>query len=196
MNKIVPSLAFAIAGLLAAAPTFAQTRADNGGWFVNGSVGRTSINKGPYDNNDTGYAGNFGYRWAVSPSLALGVEAGYNDLGNIHVKHAFTSDPVVNNTKSELHGWTTGVNGHFNLTPEWYVSARTGIYGWRGHGLSNSDNPLRKSVSKTDWYGGAGFGYDFASNWSVGVNYDYYHANKNRVDLSTDMVSVGAEYRF
>lgn len=196
MNKLLTPLALVAAGLFAAAPSHAQSHADNGGWFVNGSAGRTSINKGPYDDNATGYAGNFGYRWAFSPSVALGVEAGYNDLGNISVKNAFTSDPVIADSKSELHGWTTGVNGHFNLTPQWYISARSGIYGWRGHGLSNSDNPLRKSVKKTDWYGGAGFGYDFASNWSLGVNYDYYHAKKDRVDLSTDMVSVSAEFRF
>jgi OOP family OmpA-OmpF porin/outer membrane immunogenic protein len=30
----------------------------------------------------------------------------------------------------------------------------------------------------------------------VGLNYDYYDAKKDRVDLSTDMVSVSAEYRF
>lgn len=196
MNKFLPPLMLAAAGLLAAAPAMSQTHADKGGWFINGSAGRTSINNGPYDDSATGYVGNFGYRWGLSPSVALGVEAGYNDLGNISVKNAFHSDPVIADSKSELHGWTAGVNGHFNLTPEWYISARTGIYGWRGHGLSNSDNPLRKSVDKTDWYGGAGIGYDFASNWSLGVNYDYYQAEKDNVDLSTDMVSVSAEYRF
>ncbi|HET8899371.1 MAG TPA: outer membrane beta-barrel protein, partial [Rhodanobacteraceae bacterium] len=125
-----------------------------------------------------------------------GVEAGYNDLGNIKVRNAFTSDPVLAKQRSELHGWTAGVNGHFNLASPWYVSARTGVYGWRGHGLSNDDIPLRRNVDKTDWYGGVGVGYDFASNWSLGVNYDYFHAKKDHVDLSSDLISFGAEYRF
>ncbi len=196
MNKRLITVALAAAGMLAATSAFAQSHADKSGWFVNGNVGQTSINKRVYDDNDTGYAVNGGYRWGFSPAVALGVEVGYNDLGNIRVSNAFTSDDVFNTKRSELHGWTTGVNGHFNLTPQWYVSARTGIYSWSGHGLSNNDNPLRKSVSKTDWYGGAGVGYDFASNWSVGVNYDYYQAKKSQVDLSTDMVSLSAEFRF
>ena len=98
--------------------------------------------------------------------------------------------------KSQLHGWTAGVNGHFNLTPNWYLSARGGIYGWRGHGLSNDDLPTRQNLNDTSWYAGAGVGYDFTSHVSVGLNYDYYDAKKHNVDLSTDMVSISAEYRF
>lgn len=196
MKKTLLALAFATAGLLTV-PAFAQdAKSDNGGWFVNGNVGRTSIDKGPYNDSDTGYAINGGYRWAVSPSLALGVEAGYNDLGNIHAKNIFNSRPVIDGTKSQLHGWTAGVNGHFNLTPNWYLSARGGIYGWRGHGLSNDDLPTRQSLNDTSWYAGAGVGYDFTNNVSVGLNYDYYDAKKHNVDLSTDMVSISAEYRF
>jgi OOP family OmpA-OmpF porin len=44
---------------------------------------------------------------------------------------------VVQSGKSGLHGWTAGLSGHFNLSPNWYLSARTSIYGWKGHGLSN-----------------------------------------------------------
>lgn len=196
MNKRLITLALAAAGMVAATSAFAQDRSDNAGWFINGNVGRTSIDKGPYNDSDTGYAFGTGYRWALSPSVALGVEAGYNDLGNIKVKNIFTSDPVLAKERSALRGWTAGLNGHFNMSPNWYVSARTGVYGWRGHGLSNNTNPLRKSVSKTDFYGGVGVGYDFSSNWSVGVNYDYYDAKKSNVNLSTDMVSMSAEYRF
>jgi OOP family OmpA-OmpF porin/outer membrane immunogenic protein len=196
MKKTLLALAFATAGLLTV-PAFAQDAGTgNGGWFVNGNVGRTSIDKGPYNDSDTGYAINGGYRWAVNPSLALGVEAGYNDLGNIHAKNIFTSRPVIDGTKSQLHGWTAGVNGHFNLTPNWYLSARGGIYGWKGHGLSNDDLPTRQNLNDTSWYAGAGVGYDFTSHMSVGLNYDYYDAKKHDVDLSTDMVSISAEYRF
>jgi OOP family OmpA-OmpF porin/outer membrane immunogenic protein len=207
MKKTLLALAIAAAGLTALPAAFAQDASSSGydtttygtghgGWFVNGNVGQTSVNKGPYDGHDTGYAINGGYRWAVSPYAALGVEAGYNDLGNIKLKNAFNSDPVVADQKSELHGWTAGANGHFNINPNWYASARAGIYQWKGHGMSNDANPLRRSLDKTDWYSGVGFGYDFDTNWSVGLNYDYYHAKKDNVDLSTDMMSVSAEYRF
>jgi len=81
MKKTLLALAFASAALLAVPAAFAQSApTHNDGWFVNGNVGRTSIDKGPYDGHDTGYGINGGYRWAVNPSVALGVEAGYNDL--------------------------------------------------------------------------------------------------------------------
>jgi OmpA-OmpF porin, OOP family len=197
MKKTLLALAFASAGLLAVPAAFAQSAPGlNDGWFVNGNVGRTSIDKGPYDGHDTGYAVGAGYRWAVSPQVALGVEAGYNDLGNIHVKNIFNSNDVIQQGRSQLHGWTAGVNGHFNVAPNWYLSARGGIYGWKGHGLSNNENPIRTGLDDTSWYAGAGVGYDFSNNVSVGLNYDHFDAKKNRVDLSTDMVSVSAEYRF
>jgi OOP family OmpA-OmpF porin/outer membrane immunogenic protein len=196
-NKTLLALALTTAGALAASGAIAQSApTQNGGWFLNGNVGQTSINHGNYDDQATGYAINGGYRWALNPSAALGMELGYNDLGNIHAKNIFNSQPVVQDNKSELHGWTAGVNGHFNLTPNWYVSGRTGLYSWKGHGLSNDANPVRKGLDDTSWYAGAGVGYDFSNNVSVGLNYDYYDAKKQQVNLSTDMVSVSAEYRF
>ncbi len=196
-NKTLLALALSAAGLFGASAASAQSGpGQNGGWFIGGNVGQASVNHGPYDDSATGYAINGGYRWALSPSAAVGVELGYNDLGNIHPKNVFNSQPVVADGKSQLHGWTTGVNGHFNLSPNWYVSARTGIYGWKGHGLSNEVNPIRKGLDNTSWYAGAGVGYDFSNNVSLGVNYDYYDAKKQNVNLSTDMISVSAEYRF
>ncbi|URX63058.1 porin family protein [Luteibacter anthropi] len=197
MKKTLIALALVAAGAVAA-PAFAQDANGAAGWFVNGSVGRTSVDKNAYNGHDTGYALNGGYRWAVAPWAALGVEVGYNDLGNIHAKNFFNGNRVIDRRKSELHGWTAGVNGHFNITPQWYISARGGIYGWQGHGLSNDDIDLssRRSIDKTSWYAGAGVGYDFNSNWSLGINYDHYDADKHGVDLSTNMASISAEYRF
>lgn len=197
MKKTLFALAVGTAGLLALPCAFAQSAPDaNGGWFINGNVGSTSLDHGSYNGHDTGYAVDGGYRWAVNPSVALGAEVGYNDLGNIHAKNIFNSQSVVEDGKSQLHGWTAGVNGHFNVTPNWYISARTGIYGWKGHGLSNNENPVRRGLDDTSWYAGAGFGYDFSNNVSLGLNYDHYNAKKSNVDLSTNMVSVSAEYRF
>ena len=71
MKKNLLALALVSAGLLAAPAAFAQNApSDNGGWFINGNVGRTSIDKGPYDGHDTGYALNGGYRWSVNPNVA------------------------------------------------------------------------------------------------------------------------------
>ncbi|MDE2308702.1 MAG: porin family protein [Xanthomonadaceae bacterium] len=197
MKKSLLALTFATAGLLAVPAAFAQNApSSTGGWFVNGNVGRASLNHGPYDAHDTGYAINGGYRWSLAPNFALGAEVGYNDLGNIHPNNIFNNQPVVDRSRSQLHGWTAGVNGHFNITPNWYLSARTGLYSWTGHGLSNDINPIRKRLSDNSYYAGAGMGYDFSNNVSLGLNYDHYDAKKRNVDLGTNMVSVSAEYRF
>jgi OOP family OmpA-OmpF porin len=196
MKKNMFAIALGVAALASASSAFAQTVQHNDGWFVNGAVGRAELDHGRYDDHTTGYAANLGYRWAVAPALALGVEGGYNDLGNIHAKNAFNNRDVVDNGKSQLHGWTAGVNGKYNFSPEWYVSARGGIYGWKGHGTSNNENPVREGLDDTSWYAGAGVGYDFRNNVSLGINYDHFDAQKHNLDLSTDMVSVSAEYRF
>jgi OOP family OmpA-OmpF porin len=199
MKKTLIALAFVTAGL-ATVPAFAQSypsnNSGNGGWFVGAKVGDATLNKGAYNGSDTGYAIDGGYRWSVAPNVALGLETGYNDLGNIKLRNAFSSNPVLAHPKSQLHGWTFGGTGHFNITRNWYVSARAGIYQWQGHGLSNNSNPLYRNISKTDFYGGAGFGYDFSNNFSVGLNYDYYGAKKDNLNLSTNLYSVSAEYRF
>jgi OOP family OmpA-OmpF porin/outer membrane immunogenic protein len=197
MKKTLLALAVISTGL-ASVPVFAQNAPDSAksGWFVGGNIGQAYVSQGRYDGHDTAYAIDGGYRWSVAPNAALGFEAGYNDLGNIKLSNSLSAVSVVANPKSKLHGWTVGVNGHINITPNWYVSARTGIYQWKGEGLSNDANPLFRSLDKTDFYAGAGFGYDFSDHVSLGLNYDYYHAKKDRVDLSTNMVSVSAEYRF
>lgn len=197
MKKTLLALALATAGTLVVPAAFAQSApADNAGWFINGNIGRSSIDHGPYDNHDTGYALNGGYRWSLAPNFALGAEVGYNDLGNIRAKNVFHDAPIVAPGKAQLHGWTAGANARLAVSDNWYLSARTGVYSWTGHGLSNDVNPIRKSLDKTSWYAGAGVGYNLTQNLSVGLNYDHYDAKKDRVNLGTDLVSASAEYRF
>jgi OOP family OmpA-OmpF porin/outer membrane immunogenic protein len=199
MKKTIIALAIAAAGTIAVPAAFAQSmpNANHDGAFVKGQVGRTHMDHDRYNGHDTGYQLTGGYRWAVGSSALLGVEGGYNDLGNIKAKNVFHSGDVYNTRRSQLRGWMLGVNGHFNLNPNWFINAHTGVYSWKGHGMSNNETPvLHNSLDKTSWYAGAGFGYDFSNNFSLGLNYDYYRAKKDNVDLSTDMISVGGEYRF
>ncbi|HET6633047.1 MAG TPA: outer membrane beta-barrel protein [Rhodanobacteraceae bacterium] len=195
MRKTLTALALAAAGAATMPFASAQTAPHNG-WFVNGSVGRSALDEGAYNGHDTAYTINTGYRWELEPGGLLGFEVGYNDLGNIDVSNAFTDDPVLARGQSQLHGWTAGVNGHFNFNPNWYLSARAGIYSWKGHGLSNNDDPLRRSLSESDYYGGLGIGYDFSTAFGLGLNYDHYQAKASDVNLSTDVWSLGAEFRF
>ncbi len=89
------------------------------------------------------------------------------------------------------------MNGHFNLTPNWYLSARGGFFRGdiKGQYLLGT-TPIYVDETSNKYYAGAGFGYDFNNNLSVGVNYDYYKADKNGLKANPDMISVSAEYRF
>ncbi|HEX6832012.1 MAG TPA: porin family protein [Rudaea sp.] len=181
-------------GTIAAVPAISHA-ADNsaGGFFVNGNVGQSNLSKGAYDDDDTGWGGNIGYRWALNPNVALGVEGGYTDLGSFSPKNGYGALG-----KAEINGWNLGVNGHFNLTPNWYISGRAGFYraDIKGGYLAGGTVPVRVDDTSNKYYAGAGFGYDFSNNFSVGLNYDYYKAEKSGLKFDPSLVSVGAELRF
>jgi opacity protein-like surface antigen len=193
MKNTLFAIALATAGLTAIPLT--SHAADTSGFFINGNVGQSNVSKGVYDDDDTGFAGNVGYRWAVSPSVLLGIEGGYTDLGKFSTKNSFNGLGI---SDAKLQGWNLGVNGHFNVTDNWYVSGRTGFFSAdvKGDFVGPLGTPVRVDDTANKWYAGAGFGYDFNNNFSVGLNYDYYKADKQNLDLSADMVSVSAEYRF
>jgi OOP family OmpA-OmpF porin/outer membrane immunogenic protein len=168
----------------------------SGNWFIGANVGQAHVAQGPYNDHPTTYALTGGYRWKVGQDVGLGVDIGYNDLGNFRLKNAFNSDEVnLTGRRNALRGWTAGVNGRINVWQGLYVSGRTGVYGWKGHGYNNQD-VNRHSLDKVDYYAGAGVGYDFNNNFSLGLAYDYYHAKKHDISFSSDTATVSAEYRF
>ena len=189
MKTTLLALAIATTGLVALPAAHA---ADTNGFFINGNVGQATLDKGAYDDNDTGYGVNIGYRWAVAPNVLLGVEGGYTDLGSVDAKSAYPGFG-----KAEVSGWNLGVNGHFNLNENWYVSGRAGLFRADLKGVYGPlATPVAVDDSSNKWYAGAGFGYDFSNNLSVGLNYDTYRAEKAGLKLNPDLVSISAEYRF
>jgi OOP family OmpA-OmpF porin/outer membrane immunogenic protein len=198
MKNTVFALAFAAAGL-AAAPAFVQAQEGNAGnsaFFINGNVGQSNLSKGAYDDSDVGFGVNAGYRWAFSPNVAIGVEGGYTDLGSFKTKDSLSSAGVPD---AKVSGWTAGVNGHFNINPNWYISARGGLFraDIKGTYFASSDGTaVHVDDTSTKYFAGAGFGYDFSNNFSVGLNYDYYKADKQGLNLDPSLVSVSGEYRF
>jgi opacity protein-like surface antigen len=187
MKNTLLAIALATAGLTAI-PLTSHAADDHSGFFINGNIGQSNLDKGVFDDDDTAFGGNFGYRWAVGPSVLLGVEGGYTDLGEFDAKDS------ISGAKAELKGWNLGANGHFNMTDNWYVSGRAGWF--RGDRKFTTDFDGRVDDTKDGWYAGAGFGYDFNTNVSLGLNYDYYKVDKNNVDLSPSVVSISGEYRF
>ena len=97
--------------------------------------------------------------------------------------------------RNALRGWTAGVNGKINVWQGLYLSGRAGVYGWKGQGYDNQ-SINRHDLDKVSYYAGTGVGYDFSEHFGLGLSYDYFHAKKDHVSLSTDTASVTAEYRF
>jgi opacity protein-like surface antigen len=192
-NKLLGLALAAVSVAALPAASFAADNNGNGGFFVNGNVGQSNLDKGLYNDNDTGYGVNAGYRWTINPALALGVEGGYTDLGKFDNNGSVREIGV---SRATVKGWTAGVNAHYNITPQWYVSGRAGLFNANVKGFTS---PLALNYvddSDTKYYAGAGFGYDFSNNLSVGVNYDYYKAKVDGLNFDPSLVSVSAEYRF
>jgi OOP family OmpA-OmpF porin/outer membrane immunogenic protein len=195
MRSTIFAIALASAGLTAVPALSHAAEGSNGGFFVNGNIGRSSLSKGVYDDEDTGYDANIGYRWSLNPNVALGVEGGYVDLGKFDPASSFDGTGL---RRASVKGWTAGVNGHFNLTPEWYLSGRAGLFraDVKGGYLGANNVPVAIDDTSTKYYAGAGVGYDFSNNFSVGVNYDYYKTKLAGAKLDPNLVSVSAEVRF
>lgn len=196
-NKL---LAFALAATgLASVPVLGHAAEDNAGFYLNGNIGRSDLDKNNYDDSDTAYGANLGYRWSVAPNVALGVEAGYVDLGKFSPNSRVASQiPAGTGFRdAELKGWTAGVNGKFNINDNWYVTGRGGVF--RADATGDrvvAGVPVRADGKGNDWYAGAGFGYDVSRAFSVGLNYDYYKSDRSGLALTPGLVSVGAEVRF
>ena len=192
MKNTLIAIALATAGL-AAIPLTSHAADNNSGFFINGNVGDSNVSKGLYDDDDTGFGANVGYRWAVAPNVLLGIEGGYTDLGKFKAKDSLSAGIP----EAKVSGWTLGVDGHFNINPNWYVSARGGLFRGDVKGAYFADaTPVYVDETSTKYYAGAGFGYDFSNNFSLGLNYDYYKVDKAGLSLDTSLVSVSAEYRF
>lgn len=203
----------------------------SGNWFIGANVGRTNgSDTGGFGSGNgsgfnflkgekgrrTGYGVLGGYRWKVGQDLGLGLEAGYTDLGNYRIKNVFNDNDVnQRSTSNALRGWLVGVNGRINLVPQWYISAHGGYFHANDNN-NNYNNSLGQDLGLTSggrsgrgsWYAGVGTGWDITEQVSLGVNYDYFHANAGKIKStttgevtqglkrSTGIVSLSGEYRF
>ncbi|HET7932053.1 MAG TPA: outer membrane beta-barrel protein, partial [Rhodanobacteraceae bacterium] len=143
--------------------------------------------------NDSGTSFQFNGGWR---SQFIGLEAGYVDLGSVSY-----SDDLGDSLKLDGKGWTVGVNGHFNPTEKWYISARAGLFHWTLHARATAagesgSTSVSGSDNGTNGYFGIGTGVDFNRHWSLGVNGDYYQINGQGYDVHTKVYSVNLEYRF
>ncbi|WP_158752661.1 porin family protein [Dyella sp. S184] len=194
-NKILLAAALATAGLVAVPAAFAQNAANptsQQGWYVAANAGYAGIDKGPYDNGAVAGGVTGGYRFAINPATSLGVEVGYQYLGQVTAR-GLSSDSSAD---SKLRGTTAGLNLRYNISPSWYGELRGGAFYAQGQGLTDSANPQYQQFNRTQYYAGAGVGYNITPQLSMGLNYNYYNGTGRDVELQTSAYTVSAEYRF
>lgn len=184
--------------LVSAAACFGTTAQakDVSGWFINGGVGSAHY-RATYEGlsgseSDTSFQFTAGWR-----SQFIGVEGGYVDLGSIS-----ENDGLGDSAHVSADGYTVGINGHFNPTGKWYISARAGLFRWKIDARATIDEGEggieTVSGSQSGWkgYAGVGTGVDFNHNWSLGANFDYYQLGKQGIDIHAKVYTVNLEYRF
>ncbi|MGC1547425.1 MAG: outer membrane beta-barrel protein [Rhodanobacter sp.] len=186
--------------------------ADDGNVFVNGNIGQSNYHVTNVDQvipganvgqkkRDTAGALRVGYRWRSV--VDYGVEVGYGYLGQ--ATWSTSNDDGTGHLKQKSRGWLLGGNLNYNITDNWYVSARAGWYRSRNSFQGRYDSADGTVVGAlgnytgTGEYLGAGFGYNFNKHFSLGANYDQYHSRGDSVDergTRIGLFSLGGEYRF
>jgi OOP family OmpA-OmpF porin len=195
MNKMLLAVAIAAAGLAVVPAAFAQSSTPTAqqGWYVAADAGYAALDKGPYDNGGIAGGVKGGYRFAINPETSLGVEVGYQYLGQVTAR----GQSADTSAKSQLRGTTAGLDLRYNIAPSWYAELRGGAFYAQGQGLTDGVNPQQyQQFNRTKYYAGAGVGYNITPQWSLGLNYDYYEGTGRGVNLATNAYTVAAEYRF
>lgn len=206
MQRKLIIMALVVAGATLACSAQAK---DLTGGFVSAGVGTAHYHAtvGSTDigtESDTSGQLIFGWR-----SRFIGSEVGYVNLGSVEADIPGTTFsragfPSLTNGHAKLSGdgWIVGINGHFNPTKMWYISARGGLFLWKLHfdasatdhsGATLHDSESQQSAS---WYAGVGTGVDFNRHMSLGVNFDFYKIAKDDLEIDNKVYTVNFEYRF
>lgn len=177
--------------------------ANPSGWFVNAGVAsnHSTFDSGGFSYNDTTAGSMFNVGWRKG---VLGVEAGYTDLGS--ETYNFGGSCINgsgcyggSSLKISAHGFTTGLNLHYNINDKFFAGGRAGAFFWTAREdsfISFGPGSGSYNTSSTGWYAGVGAGYSFTPNWSAAVNYNHYDMNKSGGNVKSDLYGVTLEYSF
>ncbi|HEX7338442.1 MAG TPA: porin family protein [Rhodanobacteraceae bacterium] len=206
MNKriLVIGLALALGGLSTSA--LAGNAGEPGQFYVGAGVGQAKWHVDhdsdiKLDNTDTTANLRFGYVWHWNVDFA--VEGGYVDLGKITADWHDTTDDYHETLKSQ--GLFAGAKVKYGFAGNWYVDGRGGLFQGQVkddqidnyvEGSQAVTDTFRENETKTGWYAGVGVGCNLSRQFSLGLNYDYYHSKLDDLDINIGAVTVSAEYRF
>lgn len=176
--------------------------------FVNVSVGQAVYHEGrtdglgyKLDEKDTTGAVRVGAAW--HGPVDFGVEAGYVDLGDAVAK--YDEGDYHEHDTLNAKGWLLGVNATHRFEAPWFIQVRGGWFHSTLDEKYSYKSPTYTeygsgSASGDGWYAGIGGGYDFTQNFSLGLNYDNYHAvakvDGDKLSGNISTFTVQLEYRF
>lgn len=192
------SHAFAASAMAAAcALAMSPVHAAESGAFVAGGIGHAWNDAGPEQVDTTAWRIGAGYRWAITPAVAIGFEVGYADLGTLArgtgtlvTPNGSSSYPIAFRAK----GPALGLDARFDIAPAWFVGARVGV---QRANFSLRPSPRVMPIDdETGWYAGVGIGHDFGRAWSLALGYDRVQVDFGNGDVDSDQLGVQAEYRF
>jgi len=194
----VRSHALAAAALASACVwTMSPAAAVEPGAFVTAGVAHARNDVGLFQADTTTWRVGAGYRWAITPTIAVGFEVGYADLGTVlqyFGTFATPTGPSLIPIRFGAKGPTIGIDARFDLAPAWYVGARVGA---QRANYSLRPRPfMMPAADETGWYAGARIGHDIGPAWSLALAYDRVHVGFGAGDIDSDQWGVQAEYRF
>ena len=134
--------------------------------------------------------GQIGYRWQTA-NWVWGIEGQGNwaDFRGSNVSNLFAPD--FNRSRVDAFGLITGQIGYAWNNVLFYVKGGAAVTGDKYDAFSGTTGLVLASANETRWGGtvGAGLEYGFASNWSVGVEYDHLFMGSRNVTLTAPLFS-------
>jgi len=162
-------------------------------WTLIKEYGQTNLPKNEGCNNATGgtFGGQIGYRWqAANWVFGLEGQGNWADFSGRNNNLAFPGFAV--DTRISSFGLITGQVGYAVNNALLYVKGGAAVVDARYDNIRLSNNSVYSRADETRWGGtlGAGVEFGFASNWSVGVEYDHIFLGDR--DVNARAVSAGA----
>lgn len=177
MKRILASCA--VAATVLAAPSIAQTRAEDSGYYGGFGLGRSDSNLGgSTDSTDSAWKAFGGYQF----NRYFAVEGGYVDLGS-------TALPGVT---FDSKAWQASGVGSVPLTEQFSLTGKLGI------AQAETDVSGGGTDHNTDPTYGLGLRYNFTRQFGVRGEWERFRVSGNPVagKSDTDLYSVNAIFRF
>lgn len=148
--------------------------------------------EGCHDATGALLGGQIGYRWQVT-SWVFGLEA-QGDWADLKGSNASLTAiiPYTNQTKIDAIGLFTGQVGYAWNNLLWYVKGGAAVTDNQYSSFFTATGVVFNQTSETRWGGAVGTGieFEFAPNWSIGVEYDHLFMGKNNVTFPASGIAV------